>query len=71
MSNINRFAVIIGSSTAFNIILSVSAVGLLTSYIIVISVLLRRRLVGEPFPASRWRLGAWGVPIGKYLGKVH
>ena len=44
--------IIIGSETAFNIILSVSATGLFTSYLVVIGTVLARKLRGEPFPAS-------------------
>jgi hypothetical protein len=47
---------IIGSETAFNIILSVSATGLFTSYLVVIVTVLVRKLRGEPFPASRFEI---------------
>jgi choline transport protein len=46
--------IIIGSTTAFNIILSVSATGLFTSYLVVIGTVLARKLRNEPFPASRF-----------------
>jgi amino acid transporter len=49
--------IIIGSPPAFNIILSVSATGLFTSYIVVISVVLIRKLRGETFPPSRFNVG--------------
>lgn len=48
--------IIIGSETAFNIILSVSATGLFTSYLVVIGTVLARKLRGEPFPASRFHI---------------
>ena len=48
--------IIIGSETAFNIILSVSATGLFTSYLVVIGTVLARKLRGEPFPASRFHV---------------
>lgn len=48
--------IIIGSTTAFNIILSVSATGLFTSYIVVIATVLARKLRIEPFPASRFKI---------------
>jgi choline transport protein len=48
--------IIIGSTTAFNIILSVSATGLFTSYIVVIGTVLARKLRNEPFPASRFEV---------------
>lgn len=56
--------IIIGSTTAFNIILSVSATGLFTSYIVVIATVLLKRLRGEKFPAFKFRLGyLWGVVV--------
>lgn len=55
--------IIIGSTTAFNIILSVSATGLFTSYLVVIACILTKRLRGEAFPASRFSLGKLGAPI--------
>jgi len=48
--------IIIGSTTAFNIILSVSATGLFTSYLVVIGTVLARKLRNEPFPASRFTI---------------
>jgi choline transport protein len=48
--------IIIGSTTAFNIILSVSATGLFTSYLVVIGTVLARKLRNEPFPASRFEI---------------
>ncbi|KXT18960.1 hypothetical protein AC579_8709 [Pseudocercospora musae] len=52
--------IIIGSVTAFNIILSVSATGLFTSYIIVISTVLAKRFRGDKFPSSQFNLGKFG-----------
>ncbi|KAK0836668.1 hypothetical protein LTR03_013458 [Friedmanniomyces endolithicus] len=48
--------IIIGSTTAFNIILSVTATGLFTSYLIVIGTVLIRKLRKQPFPASRFEV---------------
>jgi choline transport protein len=48
--------IIIGSTTAFNIILSVSATGLFTSYLVVIGTVLARKLRREPFLASRFEI---------------
>lgn len=53
--------IIIGSTVAFNIILTISATGLFTSYIVCIACILHRRLAGEPFPASKFELGKFGV----------
>ncbi|KAK3110978.1 hypothetical protein LTR53_014201 [Teratosphaeriaceae sp. CCFEE 6253] len=55
--------IIIGSTTAFNIILSVSSTGLFTSYIVVIACMLVKRTSGQKMPATRFSLGRLGVPI--------
>ncbi|KJX99138.1 amino acid permease like protein [Zymoseptoria brevis] len=55
--------IIIGSTTAFNIILSVSATGLFTSYFTVIATVIGKRLRKEKFPASKFSLGRWGLPV--------
>lgn len=53
----------IGSTAAFNIILSVSATSLFTSYIICIGSVLWKRLRGEGLPDSKFHLGKFGVPV--------
>jgi len=53
----------IGSTAALNAILALTSVSLLTSYIIVISCLLLKRIRGQPLPYSRWSLGKLGAPI--------
>ncbi|KAK3679100.1 hypothetical protein LTR37_021446 [Vermiconidia calcicola] len=56
--------ILIGSTAAFNIILSVGTTGLFTSYIVVIGTMLAKRLRrGERFPASKFDLGTFGIPI--------
>lgn len=55
--------IIIGSTVAFNIILSVSATGLFTSYLTVIATVLAKRIRGEKFPASKFSLGKWGALV--------
>ena len=56
--------VLIGSTSAFNIILSVGNTGLFTSYIVVISTMLAKRFRrGDTFPASKFSLGSFGAPI--------
>lgn len=52
--------IVIGSTTAFNIILSVSATGLFTSYLTVIGTVLAKRIRGDAFPASKFNLGKFG-----------
>jgi len=51
----------LGSSTAFNAILSIGVVALLTSYITSMSCLLLKRIRGEELLPRRWSLG---VPMG-------
>lgn len=56
--------VLVGSTAAFNIILSVGNTGLFTSYIVVISTMLAKRFRrGETFPATKFSLGSFGIPI--------
>jgi choline transport protein len=55
--------IVIGSSTAFNVILSLSSVGLLTSYIICIGCMARKRIMKEALLPSRFSLGKWGLTI--------
>jgi amino acid transporter len=54
----------IGSSTAFNAIISLQVCALMFSYTISISCVLFRRLYHpELLPQARWSLGKWGIPI--------
>ena len=55
--------IIIGSTAAFNIILSLSTTGLFTSYLTCISCVVAKRLRGEKFPATRFDLGRAGLPV--------
>lgn len=55
--------IIIGSSIAFNVIISIGQVGTVGSYIIAISCIFRKRLVGEPLLSSQFSLGRAGVAI--------
>lgn len=48
--------IIMGSTTAFNIIASVATTGLFTSYLVVIAVVLVRKLRNQPFPVSRFEI---------------
>ena len=57
------YLIIIGSSIAFNVIASLSQVGLISSYIVCIGCMLRRRLVGEPLHPSRFSLGRYGIYV--------
>lgn len=55
--------IVIGSNTAFNVITSLSSVGLLTSYIIAIGCIARKRILKEPLLPCRFSLGRWGLAI--------
>ncbi|RDW56626.1 hypothetical protein BP5796_13091 [Coleophoma crateriformis] len=54
----------IGSSVAFNAIISLQIVALMLTYTCSISCVLYRRLAHpELLPSARWSLGKWGVPV--------
>lgn len=53
----------IGSTAAFNCIVSLLVSSLFTSYFISIGCILLKRLKGEPLPPSRWSLGRLAVPL--------
>ncbi|KAF2192179.1 amino acid transporter [Zopfia rhizophila CBS 207.26] len=55
--------IIIGSSIAFNVLMSIGQVGTVGSYIFAISCVFRKRLVGEPLLPSRFDLGRAGLFI--------
>lgn len=58
--------ILIGSSTAFNIIASLFAVALMGSYIVSISTLVFQRLTGGHLPRTRFSLG----PAGLYVNVI-
>ena len=53
----------IGSTVAFNAIVSLGAAALFSTYLISISCILFKRYRGEPLRLRRWSLGKWGAPI--------
>ena len=53
----------LGSSVAYNAILSIGVVSLLTSYLVSISCVLLKRFRGEQLLERRWSLGKWGLPV--------
>jgi choline transport protein len=55
--------IIIGSTIAFNIIISIGQVGTVASYIVAIACIARKRIVGEPLLPSRFSLGRAGLAI--------
>ncbi|EME81434.1 uncharacterized protein MYCFIDRAFT_38444 [Pseudocercospora fijiensis CIRAD86] len=58
----------IGSTLAFNIIVSLSLLGLfyIKSYMLSIGCVLLKRIKGEPLPPARWSLGRFGLPINAF-----
>lgn len=55
--------VLIGSGTAFNIIASLGASAILSSYIISITCIAYRKITGYTLPKTRFPLGKAGLPI--------
>ncbi|PNY28121.1 amino-acid permease [Tolypocladium capitatum] len=53
----------IGSTVAFNAMLSLSTVALMATYMISISCVALRRFRGEELPPCRWSLGRYGLPV--------
>jgi amino acid transporter len=56
----------LGSTFAFNIIVSLTLLALLSTYMISIGCVLRKRLRGEELPPARWSLGRFGIPINAF-----
>ncbi|KUI62400.1 hypothetical protein VP1G_09529 [Cytospora mali] len=53
----------LGSDTAFNIIISVSLLALMSTYMLSIGCVLALRIKGPKLPRARWSLGRWGLPV--------
>lgn len=53
----------IGSTTAFNALLSLAVTALMATYVLSIGCVTLRRYRGEPLPHARWSLGKWGFTI--------
>jgi len=53
----------IGSTAAFNSIVSLLVAAEFTSYLISIGCILLKRLRKEPLPPSRWSMGAFAIPV--------
>ncbi|RMD41004.1 hypothetical protein DV735_g4103, partial [Chaetothyriales sp. CBS 134920] len=53
----------IGSAVAFNIIMSIGTVALLTSYMVSIGSVTWRRITNQPLLPSKFKLGKLGLPI--------
>lgn len=53
----------IGSTVAFNAMLSLSTVALMATYVITIGCITLKRIRGERLPHSRWSLGRYGLAV--------
>jgi choline transport protein len=53
----------IGSSTAYNAILSLTAIGINISYVVPISFFMLRKSRSPPLAYGPFRLGRWGIPV--------
>lgn len=56
----------LGSTTAFNIIISLTLLALLSTYMLSIGCVCLKRLRGERLPPARWSLGRYGLPINLF-----
>jgi len=55
-----------GSTLAFNIIISLSLLALLSTYMISIGCVLLKRIRGEPLPTARWSMGRFGIVVNAF-----
>lgn len=53
----------IGSSIAFNAIISLTTSAYLSSYLLPITLMIIKRLRGEKIKFGPWTLGRWGLPV--------
>lgn len=56
----------LGSTFGFNIIVSLALLALLSTYMISIGCVLRKRLLREELPPARWSLGKFGLPVNAF-----
>ena len=56
----------LGSTTGFNVVVSLNLLALLSTYMISIGCVLRKRIMKEPLPPARWSLGRFGLPINAF-----
>lgn len=56
----------LGSDTAFNILVSLSTLGIMSTYLISIGCVLVKRLRHQQLPYARWSLGRYGMAINAY-----
>ncbi|PWY92298.1 amino acid transporter [Aspergillus heteromorphus CBS 117.55] len=53
----------IGSSAAFNAMISLTTAGLFSSYEIAIVLITLKKIKGEPIPYGPWAMGRWGILV--------
>ena len=56
----------LGSSTAFNAIISLTSIGLHISYILPIGFIMLRKIRGPPVAFGPFNLGKWDIPINLF-----
>lgn len=56
----------LGSTTAFNIVVSLILLALLSTYMISIGCVLLKRIRKQEMPPARWSLGSWGLPVNAF-----
>lgn len=56
----------IGSTTAYNAIISLSSIGLHISYVLPIAFIMVRKIRGPPVAYGPFKLGRWGVPVNMF-----
>ena len=56
----------LGSTTAFNIVVSLILLALLSTYMISIGCILLKRIRKEELPPARWGLGSWGLHVNAF-----
>ncbi|KIW10346.1 hypothetical protein PV08_11308 [Exophiala spinifera] len=54
------------SATAFNIIISLTLLALLSTYMLSIGCVCLKRIKGQPLPPARWSLGRYGLAINLF-----
>lgn len=56
----------LGSTAAFNIVVSLILLALLSTYMISIGCVLLQRVRKQQLPPARWSLGRWGLPVNAF-----
>jgi choline transport protein len=56
----------IGSTTAYNAIISLTSIGLHVSYLLPITFIMLRKIRGPPVAYGPFSLGKWGVPVNMF-----